>query len=448
MKKPPESEKTVSAKRLRKKLKRKEKLALRARAEFNPNRSRRGKLRFEPTGLLSWLSRKMGEAVTRNIRADNITVRIPKTFSIISDPEGAIEALARLVSVVSSRRVRLIFFDHQEMDSYDLAAEQIIDVVAEELDRVYRYAGWPLRIGGLYPKTDEARRFLKAIGIIKHLKLAEEYLPSEEQERLEIFVAHRRQGKEDVVVGKSDRKSNETKRFVDHINKCLKRNGRSLTAFGIERLSTYTGEILANAEEHSGRGEWLLAGYLDNSTGEHSCEIAVLSFGDSFADTFIRLDQKSFARSQIEPYLRAHRSRKLFTPSWAVDDLMTLVALQGGISSRNLSDMDTRGQGTVELIGFFEKMHDEGVGTSSGKCEMAILSGHTHIRFDGKYRLGSDSMQRDVIAFNGANSLEDPPDSHYVRRLPLKFPGTVVSIKFPLQPAFTQAGASAQGLTT
>ena len=65
---------------------------------------------------------------------------------------------------------------------------------------------------------------------------------------------------------------------------------------------------------------------------------------------------------------------------------------------------------------------------------MAMLSGDTHILFDGTYRMGPDSTGRDVLAFNQSNSLAEPPDSNYVRHLQgVRFPGTVVSIRFPLQ---------------
>lgn len=65
---------------------------------------------------------------------------------------------------------------------------------------------------------------------------------------------------------------------------------------------------------------------------------------------------------------------------------------------------------------------------------MAILSGNTHILFDGKYAMDKEPNGRKVIAFNDENSLLAPPDSSYVKTIgPRKFPGTIISIKFSLE---------------
>lgn len=64
---------------------------------------------------------------------------------------------------------------------------------------------------------------------------------------------------------------------------------------------------------------------------------------------------------------------------------------------------------------------------------MAILSGGTYILFDGTYRLGAGPNNARQIAFNTSNDLKLQPDHRYVRGLGgLQFPGTVISIKFPL----------------
>lgn len=318
----------------------------------------------------------MGEVQQTTDRGSLRVVNVPEVFSVISNPEGVIRVLAALAAIgKDAANVGSIFFDHSRMREYDLAAEQALDSVATEIERGYELSRRQLRTLGRYPEGESAVRFLKAIGIIRSLNVTHERIPSAVQQKLEIFVAHRAQGKEEVVFGSADRKSRETRRFVDHIDRCLARRHRKLTDSGIERLATYAGEVLANAEEHSGRGEWLLAGYLDDATSDHICEIAVLSFGQSFSETFLRLETMSFPRSQVEPYLEAHSEGGFFSPAWTVEDLLTVVALQGGISCKNQSDADTRGKGTIDLIRFFEQMHEECARGGATPCEMAILSG-------------------------------------------------------------------------
>jgi hypothetical protein len=65
---------------------------------------------------------------------------------------------------------------------------------------------------------------------------------------------------------------------------------------------------------------------------------------------------------------------------------------------------------------------------------MAILSGKTHILFDGTYQMAPDASGRNVIAFNAQNDLSSKPDPKYVRNLGGDgFPGTVISIRFPMK---------------
>lgn len=380
----------------------------------------------------------MGDTATR--RSNPASLIVPAKFSVISNPEEFLDTLNELVSLRNVRgQLTEIFFDHSNMVEYDLAAEQALDTIAADYRTAFRFQNTRLRFRGTYPNDPAISRFLRAIGIIRRLGAERDQIRPDEQAGLEVFVAHRSKGAEEVVFAAQDAKSRQTRKFVDHINACLARSGRELSAEGIERLATYAGEILANAEEHSNRGEWLLAGYLDDSTDEHMCEIAVLSFGRTFAETFRALDIDSYPLRQVDPYLKAHSEKKFFSKKWELDDLLFLVALQGGISCKNSSDKDTRGKGTIDLISFFEQMHDECAQGSATPCEMAILSGRTHVRFDGTYRLKRDSTGRDVIAFNPSNSLVDAPDPDYVRRLARSFPGTIISIRFSLQPAFTVA---------
>jgi hypothetical protein len=380
----------------------------------------------------------MGESGEK--RFNPAALVIPARFSVISNPEGFLDTLNELVSLRNVRgQLTEIFFDHSQMVEYDLAAEQALDTIAADYKTAFRYRKLRVRFRGIYPTNPRIARFLRAIGIVRQLGTRRDQIDPSEREVLEVFVAHRRKSDEEIVFASSDKKSRETRKFVDHINNCLARFGRQLSHEGIERLATYAGEILANAEEHSGRGEWLLAGYLDGATEDHMCEIAILSFGNTFADTFLALPQDSYPLRQIDPYLKAHLDKGFFSTKWRLRDLITLVALQGGISCKNASEKDTRGKGTIDLISFFEQMHQECAQGSQTPCEMAILSGKTHMRFDGTYRLKRDSTDRDVIAFNKTNSLEDAPDPNYVRRLDRDFPGTIISIRFSLQPDLTQS---------
>lgn len=193
-------------------------------------------------------------------------------------------------------------------------------------------------------------------------------------------------------------------------------------------------------KEHSGENNWRIVGYLDRDDCNRVCEVVIYNFGLTIAETFNKLEVDDFAKKNVNEYVNKHHAKKLFGENWTPDDLTTLVALQGRISSKNHPDDDTRGHGTVDLIEFFQEIMD---GHDGAECKeqakMCILSGHTHIRFDRKYRMGKDRDGRDTIAFNDENDLSRPPDSKYVRHLKrCHFPGTLIAIRFVLPERATE----------
>src|SRR5690606_11799784 len=107
------------------------------------------------------------------------------------------------------------------------------------------------------------------------------------------------------------------------------------------RLTEYLSEILNNAEEHAGFVDWTLQGYLDSSVEVPVCEIAIFNFGDSIAQTLDRLPKGSYTLDQIGQYLEMHAGKHYFSPSWRKEDLLSVIALQPDVSSKNLSSSDT-----------------------------------------------------------------------------------------------------------
>ena len=317
------------------------------------------------------------------------------------------------------------------MANVDLAAEAILDLVAKEINYEFKRRNKKLRFQGHYPNSDRLQRLLRGIGIIKSLHVKHEFLPKSQESKIEVFDQNYSKIQRTDVGAMSDVEL-AAKNFVDYINRCLKRVGKELTEDAVDRLSTYTGEIIGNAEEHSGENSWYIAGYYDDHDESHLCEIAIFNFGRTFAETFTELPQDTFAYEAISPYISKHRANNFFNSSWNAEDLLTLVALQGDVSSKNESKEDTRGNGTVEMIEFFDKISRE-LSPNDSPPEMAIISGSSHIRFDGIYSLADDRSGRKIIAFNPQNDLNYPPDTKYVSNLsPLRFPGTLISIKFTI----------------
>ncbi len=366
----------------------------------------------------------------------SITAHIPTRFSLMDNPKESLRTIRDFATLaVGSSNLRQLIIDHHRVVSTDLGANAILDLVASELEAERRIRGRRrLKVGGYYPKDERLVRFIKAIGIIRHLDVKHEAPTPDESKTLQIFDRRNKHYAVLASAGSATYRDHSTVAFVKHIDECLLASGGSeLKKAQKMKLTNYVTEILNNAEEHSDFVDWSILGYLDMSDNEPTCELVLFNFGTSIAESFQALPRSSYPWEQIQPYLAAHVGASLFSPSWTEDDLLTVVALQPHVSRANESEDDTRGQGTVELINFFQKVRDD-FSTSPHPAEMVIISGRTFIKFDGTYRLSARKPGASkVIAFNATNSLSEKPDARFVQNLDdCPFPGTAICIKFPL----------------
>lgn len=432
-----EVDQLLSEKRLRKAERRRWRETKRQRKVVEARRLRA--LRF---GDSSRIIRMMADAFKPTVKYDRrrTALEIPEVFSILDDPESALKLILGFAKVTRLYRVRRLQFDQSRLKIYDLAANSLLDMIASEMKLEARQSGAMLRFSGRYPNDVSVKRFIKSLGIVKHLDVRHEIADEHEQEGIRVFERRKRHYDMPSDVAEADVKSRAASGFVDHINSCLQDNNRQLTRVARQVLGAYIGEILGNAEDHAGFVDWTIVGYLDNKLPRPTCEIAIFNFGSSIADTMNALDRQSYTWRQIQPFLWLHQGPKLFDRKWRARDLLTVIAMQANVSSKNRDEFDTRGQGTVELIEFFQKMCEECASDGGNGARMCILSGSTYLLFDGKYRLKESPGRGKVIAFNAENTLHKRPDPAYVRSLgSLAFPGTVISIRFPLSAGSTVA---------
>jgi hypothetical protein len=80
--------------------------------------------------------------------------------------------------------------------------------------------------------------------------------------------------------------------------------------------------------------------------------------------------------------------------------------------------------------------------------KMTIVSGHTVIKFDDKYKMRDEQFSDDpvfgntkskIIAFNQENDIYQPADQHNVYNMKEFFPGTVISLKFYLDREYIES---------
>ena len=372
-----------------------------------------------------------------------IRFTLPSSFSMIDSPERTISALADFARAMRSDRLGTVYIDFGKLDQYDLGANGLLDIIVDELTVEARRTGRIIRWRGNFPANPAHVRFVRAMGVIKRLKVIHEYPSPEDQEKLALFDNRCRHYIRALRPRQIDKKSKVTAEFADHIDRCLGTTNRRLTPESKGRLCSYVGEILDNAEQHSGLLDWAIQGYLDTMVETPMCEVVIFNFGRTIAETFEALPADSFTRVQIQKYIDLHNQRRLFGGSWRKEDLYTLIALQGNVSSKNFKASDTRGNGTVDLIDFFQRVHAECSGDKDHSVKMVIVSGSTRVLFDGKYTMSPNPDGIKVIAFNDHNNLEERPDREYVRKLEgVSFPGTLIGLKFPLSTARSTVATS------
>lgn len=395
--------------------------------------------------ILNMMGKGCNPASVVDIKKGRVRFIAPEVFSMMENPTGTIAALADFAMKLTMPRVRSVTIDLNKVKTYDLGANALLDVLVDEVTVKARQTRRKIHWRGSYPADSNLRRLVRSLGVIKFLEVDHEYNSKDEAALVEAFHERAKHYVRAVRANETDRKSRVTQKFADHINKCLGRIGRQLESASRKKLCDYVGEILDNAEEHAGMFDWTIQGYLDTGTTDLTCEIAIINFGRPFAESISALPAENYTRKKVQPYLDAHASKGIFSNGWETEDLFTLIALQGSVSSKNFSDLDTRGNGTVDLITFFQKVTNEcrtDPGANLG-AKMTLLSGSTGILFDGKYEMQKSEHGPGIIAFNSQNSLLIRPDPLYVKHLAgVPFPGTVLSIKFPLS-----SGSSTSAVT-
>lgn len=368
---------------------------------------------------------------------------VPKTFSMLEDPEGVLGLVSSFALTYQNRPISDVYVDFEKVVVQDLGAHALLDKLVDEIVAQITFQQGRMGWKGNFPENPAQKRFIKAMGIIRQLGLTKRYLNPSEAHNIHLFERRCRHYVRDMKpVNPQDKSAqgNAAQRFIDHVNKCLAREGRELTPEGRSKLCDYVVEVIDNAENHAGMVDWTIQGYVDMAMDEPVCEIVIFNFGKSISESLDGLSPESYTmQGQVQPYLDLHHRNGWLGRNWRREDLLTLIALQGSVSSRNESIEGTRGQGTADLIESFQAMNDER--NAGGEiASMYIISGGTRILFDPKYRLVREEDGTRKIAFNKENDLRKPPDPLCV--MPLKneqkLPGTMIGIKFKVRSGIMQ----------
>lgn len=356
------------------------------------------------------------------IREETATIRCPRVFSLIENPNDTIDAFDRLVSARRDPNVREIIIDQRGVVETDLCASAVLGVLVQgghgEVDRYQHFL----------PLDASARELTLAAGLPRILKV-----PAKETSDFLFY---------DLVFGppKSQRakasslKEIEATRIVDYLDRCFGKYNFRLLPETRRHLSVLITEVLTNSEDHTVAGAWWMAAYLRQGADFGDCHLTLFNLGRTISESFRAPDVSSRVRIGCEPVRQALMNRNAFRRGYSEECFWNLAALQPGVTSKpeGATVDEDRGTGFVRII---EAFHEIGVSPKAPSPPvMAVLSGSSYIRLDSTYRLqdfetaDGELVQR--IAFNAENDLKEPPDRRFVHSIRKHFPGTILSCRF------------------
>lgn len=364
-------------------------------------------------------------------------IKIPKVFSLIKNPDDCIEVYIKIMSIFNKNGLDGVFFDHSNCTELEIGASTVMDVFVMNLEKHKRNCGKEFSLAGRLPIDEKCKTMLIVSGIMKHLEFKELEQETIEKYRGEIRRLELISGGQSTNTYKVNHSLTSdivATDVADYFVECLETHELGIKPEGKAYIAQLVGETINNCQLHSGDFSqfYTLGHYFkEEGSGYGECQIVIFNFGQTIYEGLKHnaIDLKTVKDLQAITALHTEKGFFKFN-HWDEEVLWSLYALQDGVSREKSKEDPDRGTGTVKLIESFQNIG----ATMNGKvAEMSIISGSTHIYFDGKYKIKRekrDSEFRDIIAFNSNNDLEEVPDKNYVKKLKNYFPGTIICLDF------------------
>ncbi len=412
--------------RYKKKLKQGKELTPKILSQYNlKNRNKRYRIRYD-------------------IKNNNILtyrIEIPEVFSFYENPDGSTQFLRELATRLSKNIDRPVnlFLSHKNTKKIGLAAswefDGVINWYLKEVSKKYKVK---VRLGGEISDNKNVNNFLLSFGIMNQFRINTKKF---DQALFDIDYQSKYLGCK--INGNSRelfRGGNASTELANYFNTCFLHNGFYIKEEALADLTASLGEIIKNAEEHSGREitDWSVLGFYDKEN--HNCSFAVINKGQSIYDSIS--DETSTAKDSINKINKVLTSHKSFIEKQKdkikrnryKEAIWTLMALQDGISSKREESgrASTRGQGIMDMLEFIELVNDRSINNT-----ISIVSGYSGIKISNKYPIIKKKVShecrneiRRFIILNKRRDLKYPPDRGSYEILRNKFPGTVFTGNF------------------
>lgn len=375
--------------------------------------------------------------VDRDLPASGDVIEIDlEKFSFLDNPQGCLNGLSEIaMHEASSYSVKINFKD-----------EYCLDVVPYMLLTEFWREMLPIFRGGEMDLP--VQKVLASIGIAEDLNVGLRGLSDYDDVWAFPLTRRRRKGgsgSRNIYFDVPSR-DHASDRFCDAIDEWLSRGEirLGLTQNGRGHIKHLLGELLENAERHSDGlrrdGSWTVAGFLARRRYDDAdvliAHIGIVSLGDTFAESLNRAsdDQKDRLRGFLSDMKRVKAPQSEAT-------LKTLAALQDGVTC--VPEADKANRGGYGLMQMLELTNVLGATENSSlHPEITIVSGNSCIQLRNPYfnckRVAGEDAAR-VQWCNENNSAKIAPEKNHVFDLDGGLPGTVISIRFTLDPQYLQS---------
>lgn len=378
-------------------------------------------------------------------RLSKVYIDIPEVLGFYKNPIETSVFFTQLREVLNkhyaSGKAYVYDFSHARTKHLGLAESFLFDRIVGLHKARWLKKGIAIGFSGKVSAVKEVNNFLLSFGWLKELGIkpnfGPKFLDKDYAEKYETYkMAGSRLKNADKSRGSVD--------LIEYFDKCLRFNGFQIKDSAKSDLVAGVGEIIGNAEEHSGTpdGEWHVLGCYNKDT--HSCDFAIVNSGKTIYENLS--DKNSTAADvikDVEAIILSHRStfegiKDFITETLSnrlnqEEPIWNVMALQDGISSQRTQSGtgNTRGQGIMDFLTFISKIK------TAQSAEIILLSGHSLIKIDYGYPIvkklvGSNNEPRRRMVFNDSGDLLQPSDPEKVIYLKNEFKGTIFAGSFKI----------------
>lgn len=367
----------------------------------------------KPSEILDFFNSQRGEKWKRGYKRKKLQNRITiQHFSFIDYPNETLD----------------LFYKFAEYEPKIL--EAFADFVDDRIYDIAPYLLWGIVKKDMYPYIRGGKISNRVSNVIKGLdldKFMDMRLPNADDRNviaLPPIMKPRRTLVENQNVTTLDVSAT---RLVEKINEWLIQLDppMALSDEGCVNVTSFTIEILENAQRHSVKGEegnWYMTSFMEYRDGKYFCSLSFINTGMPIYESILSTTNDS-VKQELDAYIKMHKNI-------SSNILATVYALQDGSTRENYKD-SRGGIGMLRMVKFINEIGDTSI--SEDKPQIAIISGNVCIKFSDKYGNAVKlSNNKNYQWFNLKQDRTIEPDKKYAYLLHKAFPGTIITTRFML----------------